>query len=151
MYLFITPIAITSNPIHITNMRTYLVSLPTLPFRGTVAASWGSPAEEELLDTISFDDWINPNKESSFLIKVASDAMIDAGIHPGDVLIVERGKRPASGDVVVAEVDNEWVLRYYQIEQGRPYLLPANGRYEEILPHTSLTVIGVVKACIRKY
>ena len=113
--------------------------------------AWGSPAEEELLDTISFDDWINPNKESSFLIKVSSDHMIDAGIHPNDVLIVERGKKPKNGDVVVAEVDSEWVLRYYQLENGQPYLLPANGHYNEVFPQTQLIVVGVVKACIRKY
>lgn len=113
--------------------------------------AWGSPAEEELLDTISFDEWINPNKQSSFLIRVSSDAMIDAGIHPGDVLIVERGKKPKSGDVVVAEIDTEWVLRYYQLDQGKPYLLPANGNYTELFPQATLTVIGVVTACIRKY
>lgn len=113
--------------------------------------AWGSPAEEELLDTISFDEWINPNKQSSFLIKVSSDSMIDAGIHPDDVLIVERGKKPRSGDVVVAEVDNEWILRYYQVSEGKVYLLPANGNYQEIFPQTTLTIIGVVKACIRKY
>lgn len=127
------------------------ITLPTLPFRGVVAASWGSPAEEELLDTISFDDWLNPNKEAAFLIKVTSDAMTDAGIHPQDVLIIERGKKPRGGDVVLAEIDDEWVMRFYQTDSGKPYLLPANGRYEAIYPQGELRVIGVVVAAIRKY
>lgn len=127
------------------------IHLPVLPFHGLIAASWGTPAEEELLDTISFDDWLNPNKEASFLIKVSSDAMIDAGIHPDDVVIIERGKKPQAGDVVLAEIDDQWVLRYYEPNNGSPYLLPANGKYPELIPHDSLNITGVVVACIRKY
>lgn len=127
------------------------ISLPTLPFRGVVGASWGTPAEEELLDTISFDEWLNPNKESSFLIKITSDAMIDAGIHPGDIVIIERGKKPNNNDIVLAEVDENWMLRFYQHNNGQPYLLPANGNYPQIIPEEALTITGVVVACIRKY
>lgn len=129
----------------------YVLPLPTLPLRGTVAASWGSPAEEELLDTISFDDWLQPNKDSSFLIKISSDAMVDAGIHPDDVVIVERGRKVTENAIVVAVLDRQWVIRYYQLENGQPVLLPANGRYASLYPQDTLEIIGVVVACIRKY
>lgn len=112
---------------------------------------WGSPAEEELLDTLSFDDWLQPNKESSFLIKVSSSAMIDAGIHPEDVAIIERGRQPKDGDIILAQVDEQWVMRYYQHNNGQPYLLPANREHDALIPQGILQVIGVVVACIRKY
>jgi repressor LexA len=81
---------------------------------GTVAAGWPSPAEEENADTISLDDWLIENKEASFMLKVRGDSMIDAGIMPGDMVILERGRQPKNGDVVVAEVDRDWTIKYFE-------------------------------------
>src|SRR3989344_6234946 len=57
---------------------------------GLVEAGFPSPAEEELLDVMSFDEYLTPNKEASYILKVKGDSMMDAGIHPGDMVIVER-------------------------------------------------------------
>src|SRR5438132_714620 len=57
---------------------------------GVVEAGFPGPAEEELLDVMDFDEYLTPNKESSYILKVKGDSMIDAGIHPGDMVIVER-------------------------------------------------------------
>jgi len=127
----------------------YSPSVLTWPFVGTIAAGWPSPAEEELLDTISFDDWLI--QDSSFMLKVTHNAMQDAGIHENDIIIVQRGKQPRLGDIVVAEIDSKWVLRYYQVENKQIALYPANGMYEVLRPQESLTMIGTVTACIRKY
>lgn len=118
---------------------------------GTVAAGWPSPAEEEMVDTISLDEWLIENKEASFLLKVSGDSMIDAGIHEGDVVILERGKNPKNGDVVVAEVDHEWTIKFYEKKGAIVALVPANERYERIIPQEELRIAGVVTAVIRKY
>lgn len=110
--------------------------------------SWPSPAEEELLDTISFDEWLI--EPSTFMVKVQNDAMQNAGIFTDDVVIFRRGQKPKSGDIVIADVEGEWMMRYYQIEEGCPVLYPANGNYEAVKPD-ELTVIGVIRSVIRKY
>lgn len=118
------------------------------PLVGTVVAGWPSPAEEELIDQMSFDEWLI--EDSTFMVKVGTDAMQDAGIHAGDIVIFRRGQKPKQGDIVVAEYDSEWLIRYYQVEQGKPALYPANGRYQAIYP-TELSIMGVIRAVIRKY
>lgn len=123
----------------------------SLRLLGTVEAGWPSPAEEEMVDTISLDDWLIRNKEASFMLKVSGDSMIDAGIRPGDMVILERGRQPKNGDIVVTEVDREWTIKTYEKRGGEVVLLPANKKYRPIRPKDELRVAGVVTAVIRKY
>ncbi len=118
---------------------------------GTVEAGWPSPAEEELVDTLTLDDWLIHNREATFMLKVSGDSMIEAGIRPGDMLLVERGRTPRSGDIIVAEVDKHWTLKYYERHGGRVVLMPANKKYKPILPQEELNIAAVVTAVIRKY
>ncbi|MDP2587294.1 MAG: transcriptional repressor LexA [bacterium] len=118
---------------------------------GTVEAGWPSPAEEEMVDTISLDDWLITNKQSSFMLTVSGDSMIDAGIHPGDTVILDRSRLPKHGDVVVAEIDHDWTIKFYE-KRGRDIVLqPANRRFKTLVPKEELRVAGVVTAVIRKY
>jgi len=118
---------------------------------GSVQAGFPSPAEEELLDVISLDEFLVQKKEASFLVKVTGDSMIEAGIMPGDIVIVEKGKDPGQGDVVIAQVDGEWTMKYY-LKQGRQVVLKAaNKKYPPIKPNEELVIGGVVVASIRKY
>jgi len=100
-----------------------------LKLLGTVQAGFPSPAEEENVDTISLDEWLVANKESSFMLKVTGDSMIDAAIQEGDMVILERGRQPKTGDIVVAEVDQEWTLKYFEKRGGQVTLRPANKKY----------------------
>lgn len=118
---------------------------------GTVEAGWPSPAEEEEADTVSLDDWLIGNKEASFMLKVSGESMIDAGIRPGDMVILERGREPKNGDIVVAEVDREWTIKYYEKRGGAVTLVPANRAFKPIAPREELRIAGVVTAVIRKY
>lgn len=124
-----------------------------MPLRvlGTVQAGFPTPAEQENAETISLDDWLIKNKEASFMLKVSGDSMIDAGIQPDDRVIVERGASPKQGDIVVAEVDHEWTLKYFDKHGGRVTLKPANKNYPVIVPKDELKVAGVVTAVVRKY
>lgn len=118
---------------------------------GTVAAGWPSPAEEENVDTISLDDWLIGNREASFMLTVTGDSMIDAGIHAGDMVILERGRTPKNGDVVVAEVDREWTIKYFERHGGKITLVPANKSFKPIVAEEEMKIAGVVTAVIRKY
>lgn len=122
-----------------------------LPLLGTVAAGWPSPAEEELADTMNLEDWLINNREATYLLKASGDSMIDAGIRPGDTLLVERGRTPKEGDIVVAEVDHQWTLKYYRKRGQQVVLQAANKKYPLIIPTEELTIAAVVTAVIRKY
>ncbi len=112
---------------------------PSRPCRilGLVEAGWPSPAEEELRDTLSLDEFLVQNPDASFLLKVSGDSMTGAGILPGDMVIVNRGQTAKSGDIVIAEVDGEWTMKFLKKGGDTVYLVPANPRYKPSSRSTS--------------
>lgn len=118
---------------------------------GTVAAGFPSPAEEELADTMSLDEYLISNPSASFLLTVSGDSMIGAGIIAGDLVIVDRSLSPKSGDIVVAEVDNGWTMKYLLKKNNKVFLRAANPKYPDIHPEEELRIAGVVTSTIRKY
>lgn len=118
---------------------------------GTVEAGFPSPAEEELADNMSLDDLLIHNREATFLLKVSGDSMSNAGILPGDMVLVDRGEAPKSGDIVIAEVDGEWTMKYLRKRGENVSLIPANPKYQPIRPKRELKIAGVVTAVVRKY
>ena len=118
---------------------------------GSVQAGFPSPAEEELRDTISLDQFLVRKPEATYLLTVTGDSMIEAGIHPGDIVLVEKGVTAKNNDIVIAQVDDEWTLKYF-IKDGKGVcLMPANKKYHSIRPSRSMIIGGVVRAVIRKY
>lgn len=118
---------------------------------GTVEAGFPSPAEEELLDTLSLDRFLINNPDSTFMLKVSGDSMSGAGIMPGDMVLVDRSLQPKNGDIVVAQVDGEWTMKFLRRRGGGIILMPANDKYRPIRPKRELNIAGVVTAVIRKY
>ncbi|PJE76159.1 repressor LexA [Candidatus Uhrbacteria bacterium CG10_big_fil_rev_8_21_14_0_10_48_11] len=126
-------------------------ALAPIRLLGNVQAGFPSPAEEEHIDTLSLDDWLVGNREASFMLKVSGDSMVDAGIQPGDYVLIDRGRTPKKGDIVIAEVDNEWTMKFFEKRGNRIVLRAANRRYPTIVPHQELKIAGVVTSVIRKY
>ncbi|MGZ6291753.1 MAG: transcriptional repressor LexA [Syntrophales bacterium] len=122
-----------------------------LPMVGEVAAGFPSPAEEELRDVISFDEYLIARPGASFLLTVSGDSMTGAGIMAGDLVIVEKDREPRSGDIVIAEVDGEWTIKYFRKEGRNTILEAANPKYKTIRPKSQLRIGGIVAAVIRKY
>lgn len=71
-----------------------------------------SPAEEQALDHVTIDDLLLGEHEKMYLLRVKGLSMIDAGIHEGDLLLVERTNNARVGDIVVANMDGEWTVKY---------------------------------------
>ena len=122
-----------------------------LPILGLVEAGFPTSVGEELMDTMSIDEFLIENKEATYLLKVKGDSMIGAGIMPGDLVIVERGRPARVGEVVVAEVDREFTLKYFRKKGNKIYLESANKKYKPIFPKEELKILAVVRALIRKY
>ncbi len=118
---------------------------------GTVEAGFPSPAEEELADTMTLDEYLIDNKEATFLLRVNGDSMKDAGIIQGDMVLVERNVTPHNGDIVIAEIDNNWTMKYFRKKGNKIYLEAANTEFNNIFPQEELKISAVVKAVIRKY
>lgn len=118
---------------------------------GMVQAGFPSPSEEELVDTISIDEYLIENRDATFMLKVSGDSMVDAGIMEGDMVLADRSVTPRAGDIVIAEVDSEWTMKYLRKTNGKMWLEAANKKYPPIHPKEELKIAAVVKAVIRKY
>jgi repressor LexA len=77
--------------------------------------------------------------------------MSGAGIVEGDLVIVEKGREPKGGDIVIAEVDGEWTLKFFRKKGKDVFLEAANVKYPPIRARSELRVGGVVSAVVRKY
>ncbi|MDE1940783.1 MAG: transcriptional repressor LexA [Patescibacteria group bacterium] len=122
-----------------------------VPVLGLVEAGFPTAAEEELVDTMSLDEYMIENKEATYMLEVKGDSMIEAGIQEGDLVIAERGKEPKPGDIVIAEVDGGWTMKYFRKIGSQVWLEPANKAYKPIYPESDLKIAAVVKGVIRKY
>jgi repressor LexA len=120
---------------------------------GTVQAGFPTSADEEVeTEMLSLDDFLVEKRGKTFMLEVSGESMIEAGILEGDLVLVERGKTPRRGDIVLALVDHEYTLKYLETEKGRPVLVPANKKFKKIYPDpNTLKIEAVLKAVIRKY
>ncbi len=121
------------------------------PIAESVRAGLPSPAAAPRLDILTIDEYLVPHPSKTVLIRVKGDSMIDAGIHPGDVVVVEKRASANVGDIVVAVVDNEFTLKRLDREWGRIVLRPENKAYPVIHPKGELEIFGVVVGQFRKY
>ena len=122
-----------------------------VPMLGLVTAGLPATVEEELLDRVNLDDFLIEKKAQTYMLEVDGDSMIDAHIEKGDMVLVERANYAKDGQIVIAEVDGEFTLKYFREKGGKRWLEPANQNYQPIYPEHSLNINAVLKAVIRKY
>jgi len=130
--------------------------IPTESFReipklGFVTAGFPAAVEEELQDTVDLDEMLIKNKALTYMLEVDGDSMIDAHIEKGDMVLVEKCTNVSDGQIVIAEVDGEFTMKYFRKKGNKIWLEPANKNYSPIYPERSLNVIAVLKAVVRKY
>ena len=86
----------------------------------------------------------------TFGLKVQGDSMIGKSIIDGDIVIIEHGVQPRSGDVVAALIDGQVTLKTFILQQGKPYLRAENPRYPNLIPQEELQIQGVMVALVRR-
>ncbi len=126
-------------------------SFGEIQMAGFVTAGLPATVDEELTDTINLDDMLVGKKELTYMLEVDGDSMIDAHIEKGDMVLVERANTARDMQIVIAEVDEEYTMKYFRKKGEKAWLEPANKNYSAIYPEHSLNVIAVLKAVIRKY
>ncbi|TWO79282.1 hypothetical protein CBW56_15920 [Denitratisoma oestradiolicum] len=97
------------------------------------------------------DQYLVRQPSRTMMVPVKGDSMIDAGIHEGDIVVVERTKVARAGDFVIAIVDDEFTLKELGLERGKFVLKPHNPAYPVIRPKDQLELFGVVTGLIRRY
>lgn len=112
----------------------------------TVPAGFPSPAENTIDTSLDLNKALIRNAPSTFYVRVTGESMINAGIHDGDLLIVDRSIRATDKKVIIAIVDGELTVKRMRIIDGRPILVPENDNFPNIEPDefTKFEVWGVV-------
>jgi DNA polymerase V len=108
-----------------------------------------SPANDDLELSLNLNDHLIRNPESTFLVRVAGEALADAGLHDGDLLVMDRATPPLAGNVVLAIVDGTPVLtRLSRDTQGRLRVPAAESGFGP--PLDEATMVGVARWVIHR-
>ncbi len=129
-----------------------LPGIVSVPIFGAIPA--GRPVEatqeQETCVLIDVDTLGIKATARTFGLKVRGDSMIGKNIVEGDIVIIEHGVQPRSGDVVAALIDGQVTLKTFVLQQGKPYLRAENPRYSNLIPQEELQIQGVMVALVRR-
>jgi DNA polymerase V len=119
-------------------------------FLAKVSAGFPAPAEDYIEGRLDLNKHLIKHPAATFFVRVAGDSMTGAGIHPGDILVVDRSLEPRDASVVIAVLDGELTVKRISRRAGRLYLVPDNSLYQplEILEEMEFEVWGVVTSVI---
>ncbi len=143
-----------------TEGKTRAISLPHLappapeppagqvPILGNVAAGAPILAEELVEDYLTFDT--NGRDGEYFALRVRGESMLNAGILPGDLVVVHRQSEAYNGEIVVALFEDEATVKTLRRRNGVTWLMPENDEYEPI-DGTYAQIVGKVVAVVRRY
>lgn len=119
-------------------------------YSGKVSAGFPGVVDEHMEGTLSLDQLLIKNPATTFFARVEGDSMIEAGILPNDVLVIDRSLNAQDGDIVVALLDNEFTVKRLRT-RGKLRLQPENKSYSDILitGEHELAIWGVVTGMAR--
>ncbi len=126
---------------------------PLAFFASRVEAGFPSPADDYLEGKLDLNEHLIERPAATFFLRVSGDSMTGAGIHAGDILIVDRSIAPSDGKIVIAAVDGELTVKRLYRRGGHIRLLSENPRYKpiEIAAGQDLHVWGVVIHAVHSF
>ncbi len=115
------------------------------------AAGFPAPGDDEVEKALDLNDLLIDNPDATFFVRVEGESMEGARIFSGDILVVDRSITPRSGQIVVAAVYGEMVVKKLRIYSNRTELVSENEAYEPIVlgEADSCLVWGVVVGSVR--
>ncbi len=120
-------------------------------YSSKVSAGFPSPAQDHLEREISLDEILQIRAPHTYLVRAGGDSMIRAGIHDGDLMVVDRSRQAEPGDIVIAAVNGEPTVKRLARDGSQVVLRAENPRYAPryILEGDELLVSGVVRYSVR--
>ncbi len=111
-----------------------------------ISAGFPSPADDYIESKLDLNELLIRHPAATFFVKVSGDSMINAGIHHGDLLIVDRAEAPVNKSIVIAVLNGELTVKRLIKDKEAVYLMPENPQYDRITvtPEMEFEVWGVV-------
>lgn len=125
-----------------------------LPYADTgIRAGFPSPAQDYLESVIDLNRELIKHPATTFFGRVCGDSMKDAGIHDGDILVIDKSIEPKNGDMAVCFVDGDFTIKYIRLGQGLVWLLPANNAYQpiKVTSENDFMIWGIVTYSIKNH
>ncbi len=126
------------------------ISLPL--YSSKVPAGFPSPADDHMEGKLDLNTHLVKHPTATFFVKASGDSMLGAGIHDGDILVVDRSLEPRKGKVVIAAVDGQLTVKRLQKKGSKTFLVPENKKFRsiELNENTDVKIWGVVTNVIHK-
>lgn len=117
-----------------------------------IQAGFPSPAQDYINESIDLNREIIKHPAATFFGRVDGESMIEEGIEPGDILVIDRSLEPADDDLAVCCIDGDFTLKRIRLERDRVWLIPSNESFDPILvtPENRFEIWGVVTYTIKQ-
>ncbi|MDX1917942.1 MAG: translesion error-prone DNA polymerase V autoproteolytic subunit [Candidatus Caenarcaniphilales bacterium] len=140
--------------LHITDIYPFKTGerLPLPLYSMATSAGFPSPADDHMERSYDLNELLIKHPLATYLVRVSGNSMVGAGIHSGDLLIVDRSLEPIEGKIVIAALNGELTVKRLYKMQGVLHLLAENPDYDPIPvdPDSELQIWGVVVYAIHK-
>lgn len=122
-------------------------------YSSLVSAGFPSPADDHCDGKLDLNNYLIQRPASTFFVRVSGDSMINVGIHPGDILVVDKSIEAKHNKIVIAAVNSELTVKRLYRKEGELKLLAENPNYSPIIlsNDTDLMVWGVVTSVIHQF
>ncbi|MDO9240846.1 MAG: translesion error-prone DNA polymerase V autoproteolytic subunit [Methylicorpusculum sp.] len=119
-------------------------------FSGKVSAGFPSPADDYIEKTLDLNELLIQKPAATFFVRAEGESMLGAGIHPNDILVVDRSIEPVPGKIVICALNGELVVKRLKRQAGQWLLGSENPAYPDIVLHEELEMViwGVVTSVI---
>ncbi|MEM8510370.1 MAG: translesion error-prone DNA polymerase V autoproteolytic subunit [Bacteroidota bacterium] len=118
-----------------------------------VSAGFPSPADDFIENRISLEELLVEDAEATYFVRAHGESMVGAGIHDGDVMVVDRSITPKSGHIAICCIDNELTVKRIKKEKDKISLLPENPNFKPIVVDGEMTLMvwGVVTKGVKDF
>ena len=117
-----------------------------------ISAGFPSPADDHIEGKLDLNTHLIKHPSATFFVKATGDSMIGAGIHEGDILVVDRSLEPRNGKIIIAAVDGSLTVKRLVKKGKNAMLSPQNSKYKPIklTENNDIIIWGVVTNVIHK-
>ena len=121
-------------------------------YSDAVQAGFPSPADDYVEDTLDLNEHLIKHPTATFFVKVAGNSMINAGIYPGDTLVVDRSLEVKNRKIIIAVVEGQLTVKRFCKTRNGVFLMPENDEFKPIKleSENELVVWGVVTTVLHK-